>query len=134
MPSFRVAAVTFETHLTTGIPTRWGAPIAEVCGPLKTTVLLVENGRSALCFVSSACFLDGVAYSNVVRARMGMALGLKPDQIAVFSTHNHSTALVAGMSQFAGTIPDESAFLAEAEMTDFGRTLLRQLEEAAAGL
>src|ERR1700722_11236369 len=126
-----VAAPPFSPSSSVGAATRRGIPVAEVFGPLQTTIFLLRRGETRLCFISTSCFADGFPYSNVVRRNVGAILALDRGQIALFSTHNHSTVLVAGMSQFAGRMPEPEALLPEEEMTDFGRALLRQLEEAA---
>jgi len=129
--NLQVAAVTFETTSEVGATTRWGIPVAEVFGALQTTLLLLADGPTRLCFIATACFADGFPYSNLVRRRLGAILDLPREQIVLFSTHNHSTVLVAGMAQFAGRMPQPDAVLPESELTDFGRRLLGQMKDAA---
>jgi len=66
-----------------------------VYSPLKTTVLLLDDGRQRLCFITMACYGDFYAFSNLVRRRVGAILGIPREQIAVFSSHNHSCVMLA---------------------------------------
>ena len=54
-PRLRAAMLRFGVTPATGGPTasRTGATVREVCGPLKTTVCLFEDGDRRLCLAAS---------------------------------------------------------------------------------
>ena len=133
----KAAAVTFESSPKLGVETdsATGVTTTQIFGPLQTTVVLLNDGETSMCFISTACYADFYPYSNLLRERVGAILGLKREQISVFSTHNHSCPVVTSWSlQLRTVIPQESVTLREDQLTDFGRIVLQQLQRAARGL
>src|ERR1051326_166723 len=105
-----------------------------VISPLKTTVVLLADETTSLCFVTAGCYVDFYPFTNLVRQRIGPILHLCPEQIAVFSTHNHSCVMVSNTYPFADKFPEENVTLRDDQLTDFGRDMVRGIEEAAGKL
>ena len=133
VPRLQVSASTFETSPSIGSETDslGGDTTTQVFAPLKTTILLLEDERVSICFIGTSCYSDYYPFSNILRQRVGAILGLKREQVVVFSSHNHSTATLTRANQFAGYLPDESATLRDDQLTDFGRKIVQQAEEEA---
>ena len=131
--SLQAAAATLESSPKPGAETdsRTGDSVTQVFGPLKTTIVLLAGDRTSICFIATACFSDYYPFTNVVRQRVGAILGLSRDQIAVFSSHNHSGVLLTRTEQFFGRFPEEDVTLRDDQLTDFGLEMVLQLEEAA---
>lgn len=131
-----VAAETFSLEPRAGATTdsRTDNTTGGVFSPLKTTVLLLVDGNTSLCFISMACYSDFYAFSNLVRRRVGEILGLSREGIAIFSSHNHSCVMLSNTYPFADQLPDEQAMLRDDQLTDFGREMVLGIEAAARGL
>ncbi len=90
--ALRVAAQTFSVVPSVGDPTvsRSGMGIERVVGDLKSTVVLLDDGESRLCLVTSSAHTDTIELRRVVEEVVGQAIGLKPEAIIANSSHNHS--------------------------------------------
>jgi len=131
-----VSAETFAVTPRAGATTdsRTDNTTGGVFSPLKTTVLLLSDARMSLCFITMACYSDFYPFSNLVRRRVGEILGLPREQIAVFSSHNHSCVMLSNTYPFADQLPDEKAELHDDQLTDFGREMVQEIETVAWGL
>jgi hypothetical protein len=127
------AAQTFETTPRAGATTdsRTDNTTACVFSPLKTTILLLSDERTSLCFVTAACYADFYPFSNLVRQRVGEILGLSREQVVVFSSHNHSCVMLSNTYPFADKFPEEDVTLRDDQLTEFGRDMLNGLLDAA---
>ncbi len=129
----QAAAATLESSpkLGTGTGSLTGDTVTQIFGTLKTTIVLLADANTSLCFISTPCFSDYYPFTNVVRQRVGAILGLSREQIAVFSTHNHSGVLLTRTDQFAGQFTEEDVVLRDDQLTEFGLEMVQQLEESA---
>lgn len=129
----KAAAETFAITPRAGATTdsRTENTTAHVFSPLKTTISLLTDEHTSLCFITAACYVDFYPFSNLVRQRVGEILGLSREQIAVFSTHNHSCVMLSNTYPFVDRFPGENVTLREDQLTDFGRDIVRGIEEAA---
>jgi len=129
----QAAAEIFDTSPRPGATTdsRTENTTTRVFSPLKTTILLLTDERTNLCFITTACYVDFYPFTNLVRQRVGEVLGLSREQIAVFSSHNHSCVMLSNTYPFADKFPEESATLRDDQLTDFGRDMITGLVAAA---
>ncbi len=93
-PQLRVAAVEFGVlaEADTATSSRVDARVVEVAGPLKTTVLLLEDADTRFCLVTT--HFGGTTPANVnqaIRQSLAEKLGLPPSQVWIFTSHNHSS-------------------------------------------
>ncbi len=93
----RVAASSFETHFEAGAPTFGysGETVKNAAGPLKTTVLLVEDGSKRLCLITSDLRVEILNVNHFLRAEAAKVLGLDPSEVLFFTSHNHSVSPLA---------------------------------------
>jgi hypothetical protein len=93
-----VSAETFDVMPRSGSATGslTGVTSGKIYSVLKVTVLYLRDDEGhTLCLVSAPFFVDAYPFSNLLRTRLGEALGLTREQVAVFSTHNHSCVLLS---------------------------------------
>ena len=97
-PRLRAAMLRFGVTPASGGPTasRTGATVREVCGPLKTTICLFEDGDRRMCLVASD-FGSTLALNVSDYLRRGIAdhLQLPVSHVLLFSSHNHSSMSLA---------------------------------------
>ena len=113
-----------------------GARVETVCGPLKTTVTLLRDGKIQLCLVFSDLPMTSVDLSRLVRRRVAGILGLPTSHVLTLSSHSHSTA-VPSRHSVARSRPDTTAKPPERDEPDLlpvGRTLLKGICGAARAL
>ncbi|MBN2457314.1 MAG: hypothetical protein JXB29_12395 [Sedimentisphaerales bacterium] len=93
----KVAACRFETEVEVGAPTygQTGSLVQNIAGPLKTTVLLIEDGSQRLCLVASDFSIDSQTTAPFLRKEAAKMLVLDDSRILMFSSHNHSVARFA---------------------------------------
>ena len=92
----RAAAGAFETVSKVGDPTagRTGAVIERVVGPLRTTVVLLEEGSVRVCLVASPFSTDEETISERIRERIAERAGMAAENVLVFSSHDHCVPLL----------------------------------------
>ena len=97
-PRLRVAALQFgiapEPNAATA--SRTGARAGRVLGPLKTTVVLLDDGTTRLCLVTT--HFGGtmpVNVSELFRDTIARDLQLPMSHLLIFSSHNHSSVSFA---------------------------------------
>jgi hypothetical protein len=127
-----VAAETFEITPRCGSTTDSliKSTTGVVYSSLKVTIILLQDERTQLCFVTAPLYVDFYSFTNLVRARLGAALGLAREQIAIFSSHNHSCVMLSEKWPFIYP-PAEDAVLNEDELTEAGQAMLQGLLAAA---
>ena len=91
-PRLKVAAGRFETDSEVGAPSygRTGSKIENVAGPMKTTVLLLEDGQDRICIIASDFHVNSLNLSQFLRVQAAETLGLDESRILFFSSHDHS--------------------------------------------
>jgi len=136
-PRLRVAAARFGITPELG-PSLTGnyagkAPVVtEVCGPLKFTVTLLEDGRQRVCLIAGDTCNMAVNVGRLFRRTVAEKLGIPASHVLIFSSHNHSDFLLAGNAVKAVGMPPYDA--PEAELLPIGRELLARLCDEAAKL
>jgi hypothetical protein len=106
------------------------AKVGEVFSPLKTTLTLVKSDRTAVCLIATHFMIEQYCLSNLLRRRVARELDLLPEQVFVFSSHNHTDALLTTEPPQYG-VPRPDTELPEAKLTTEGHALLNGLLEAA---
>ncbi len=88
----RVAACRFATDVEVGAPThgRTDAVAQHVAGPLKTTVMLLEDGSQRVCLVATDFMADFRSVSLFLRKEVAKVTGLDVSRILICSAHDHS--------------------------------------------
>ena len=97
-PRLRVAALGFEITPAQDAETdgRTGARAGKVVGPLKTTVMLFEDGSSRLCLVTTHFGPSvPVNVSELFRETIAEVLQLPKSHVLIFTSHNHSSVSFA---------------------------------------
>ena len=97
-PRLRAAVLRFGVTPASGGPTasRTGATVREVCGPLKTTVCLFEDGDRRLCLVASDFgSILALNVSDFLRSTIAHDLRLPVSHVLLLSSHNHSSMSLA---------------------------------------
>jgi hypothetical protein len=101
-----------------------------VLGPLKTTVTLIRDDRTAVCLITTHFLIDQYSVSNMFRDHVARELNLSREQVFAFSSHNHHDVLLAtGTPQYG--VPRPDARISQAELTAEGRSFLGGLLRAA---
>lgn len=135
-PRLRAASLEFailpEANALTS--SRTGARVAEVAGPLKTTVTLLEDDNLRLCLVT-AHFLSPIAanVSTMFRRVIADDLKLPVSNVLLFVSHNHTDVMVASNQRGAYgnySVPPSEG-LQEPKLLPVGRELLAQLRSHA---
>jgi len=131
-PRLRAAALQFgivpEPDAATA--SRTGARAGRVVGPLETTVVLLDDGATRLCLVTTH-FGDTTRINvcNLFRETIARDLHLPTSHVLVFTSHNHSSVLfsanrVSLFESYSGDVP-------EARLLPIGREFLDQLRDHA---
>lgn len=131
-PQLRAAALQFgvvpEANVATG--SRTGARAERIVGPLHTTILLLDDGTTRVCLVTT--HFAGTTAENVAelfRSAIAEELGIPPSRVLLFSSHNHSTASLAnnGVSAYAAYAESPPP----AQLSPVGARLLDELRSHA---
>lgn len=94
----KIAAAEFELAPDTGTETdvRTGAKATEVVGPLKTTVMLFEDGAVRVCLVTTHFGPStSVNVSDLFRRSLAEELNLPMSHVLFCSSHNHCSVAFA---------------------------------------
>lgn len=127
-PQLRVAAVEFSIVVDANAATssRVGARATEVAGPLKTTVLLLEDADTRVCLVTT--HFGGTTPANVnqlIRQSLAETVGLPPSHVWIFTSHNHSSVNFAENPVAIYDVPAKGS--PPAELLPIGRKFLDEL-------
>jgi len=136
MKSLHAAAIQFEVtpdrdELT---DVRHGGRASEIAGGLKTTVFLFDDvGTGRLCLVTTHFGASiPVNLSKFVRADLAGMLGIEPSRVLIFTSHNHTSAALAGNGVLAYNAYQTPA--PAVELLPVGEEWMRQLREAVRDL
>ncbi|NLZ02515.1 MAG: hypothetical protein GXY25_18520, partial [Pirellulaceae bacterium] len=93
-PCLRAAAVEFAVlpEVDAATSSRVGARASEVAGPLKTTILLLDDAGRRFCIVTT--HFGGTTPANVnssLRRALAEKMGLPASHVWIFTSHNHSS-------------------------------------------
>ena len=131
-PRLRVAALQFgiapEPNARTA--SRTGARAGQVVGPLDTTVMLLDDGTTRLCLVTT--HFGGttpVNVSELFRNTIAGDLRLPTSHVLLFSSHNHSSVSFAtnGLPVYA----TQAEAVPQAQLSPIGVKFLAALESHA---
>lgn len=92
LPRLRAASLQFETtpESDSESDSRTGAKIVEVAGPLKTTLLLLEDGAVRVCLVTTHFgWTTPANVCDIFRRAIAQELDLPTSHVLLFSSHNH---------------------------------------------
>ena len=127
-PRLRVAAAEFGLQAELDAPTssRVGARTSEVAGPLKTTILLLEDRQTRLCVVTTH-FGPTIAanVSQLLRESLAGKLRIPASHVWIFTSHNHSGVDLARNAVPAHAMQGKLA--PPAELLPIGQKFLAEL-------
>lgn len=127
-PRLRVAAAEFGLQAELDAPTssRVGARTSEVAGPLKTTILLLEDRQTRLCVVTTH-FGPTIAanVSQLLRESLAGKLRIPASHVWIFTSHNHSGVDLARNAVPAHAMQGKRA--PPAELLPIGQKFLAEL-------
>lgn len=131
-PRLCVAALEFGITPEADMETdsRTGARVIEVAGPLKTTVMLLDDGATRVCLIATSFGpTTPVNVSELFRETVARDLGLPKSHVLIFSSHNHSSPSFAsnGMLMYRSYEED----VPKAELWPVGVAFLAALREHA---
>ncbi len=136
-PRLRVAATRFGITPQLG-PTLtnnygMGGPlVTEVCGPLKFTVTLLDDGQKRVCLIAADTCNMAVNVGRLFCRTVADKLNIPPSHVLIFSSHNHNDfPLASNAMKSFGMPPFE---VPEADLLPIGRKLLDQLCDEVAKL
>jgi hypothetical protein len=101
-----------------------------VFSPLKTTVTLIRDEQTAICLITTHFLIEQYFLGNLLRRYVARELDLSPEQVFVFSSHNHHDSLLTTRPAVYGA-PRPNARISTDQLTAEGRALLRGLVTAA---
>jgi len=128
MTQLRVAAVQFETmsEADSESDSRTKAKVVDVVGPLKTTVLLLQDGDVRVCMVTTHFgWTTPVNVCQRFRQAVADELQLPISHVLIFSSHNHCCAAFASNAVQAYTVFGQD--VPEAELLPIGQQFLDSL-------
>lgn len=100
--------------------------VGQVFTPLKTTVTLIRDDQTTVWLVTTHFMIEQGCVSNLFRNRVAEELGISPQQVLVFSSHNHSDVVLITEPTKYG-IPNPEAAASESILTKEGQAFLRNL-------
>ena len=131
-PRLRAAMLRFGVTPASGGPTasRTGASVRRVCGPLKTTVCLFEDGDRRLCLIASDFgSVLALNVSDFLRGVIADDLRLPASHVLLFSSHNHSSMSLASNPTLA--YHTEELDKPKPDLLPVGREFLDELQSCA---
>ena len=125
LPRLRAASLQFETlpEPDTESDSRTRAKIVEVAGPLKTTLVLLEDGEVRICLVTTHFgWTTPINVCDVFRRTIAIKLNLPTSHVLLFSSHNH--CCVAFASNAVHTYGSYGQKVPPAELLPVGKQFL----------
>ena len=123
----QAAAKTFSVMEQVGAPGMFpnSLPIVEVAGPLSTTVVLLEDKGRRVCMICSHVVCHTRFLYRRFQQSAAQAIGLRPREVFVFSSHNHSSTRLSREPVDAWWGDGK---LSGVDLTRFGTTYCKMLE------
>lgn len=106
---------------------------SKIFTPLTSSIFLLRDGDLLVAVLTSHFMTHYYRFSNITRKRVGEALGIPPEQVFCFSSHNHCVVKL-NENQYSFGNPQPDLVLPETELTDDGRELLEKYVDAAVRL
>lgn len=131
----RAAAGTFSVRPEVGSGTTGltGERARAVYSPLKTTVTLLEDDDRRICLVASHFCEEYYPYSNLKRQEVAAAVGISPEDVLSFTSHNHSDVLLSQRRVEYG-LPRRDAVFSGEDLTPVGQECIETSASTAASL
>lgn len=128
----QAAAETFSINVKKGSQGRTLLQLtaAEVFSPLKSSIILLQEGEMLIAILTSHFLTHYYRPSNIIRRRVAMVLDLPVEQVVCFSSHNHCVVKL-NHNQYSLGQPEPDLVLPESELTWEGTELLNGYVEAA---
>lgn len=92
-PRLKAAGQTFALTIPVGAPstsTAFGLTAHAVYSDVKSTLILLEDGKKRMAFLTSAFRLEHPELQDASRAMISQAFGIAPGDVVINSAHNHS--------------------------------------------
>ncbi len=131
----RAASLQFEIspELEGETDNRTGRRIGEIASPLKTTLLLLEDGATRVCLITTHFGpTTPVNVSDLFRETIARDLDLPKSNVLLFTSHNHSSVVFAGNG--VRVYDSYTSELPEAELLPVGEDFLEALQSHAKSL
>lgn len=131
-PMIKAAAETFSINVRKGSQGRTllKNTASKVFSPLKSSVILLKEGELKIAILTSHFLTHYYRPSNIIRHRVGQALGIPATQVLCFSSHNHCVVKL-NHNQYSLGLPEPDLVLPESELTWEGAELLKAYVEVA---
>jgi hypothetical protein len=131
----RVAAETFSVRPQSGSEGQslTHARVEKVFTSIDTTIILLEDDGARTCLIASHFLSNHYAFSNLLKKRAGKELGIAPERIFTFSSHNHTDTILT-KKPLPTEKPTPSACLKESDLSVEGLEVLEKLQAAAGRL
>jgi len=110
-----------------------GNQASTIFTPLTSSIFLLRDGDLLVAVLTSHFMTHYYRFSNIVRKRVGEVLGIPPEQVLCFSSHNHCCVKL-NRNQYSFGNPEPDLVLPETELTDEGKELLETYVETAGRL
>jgi len=135
-PRLRAAAAEFALLPEADAPTssRVAARATAVAGPLKTTIVLLEDGELRLCLLTAHFnTVLGANVSAMFRVAIAEDLKIPVSNVLIFASHNHTDLLLASnqVGAYSSYCMPSSKGLPEADLLPVGRQMLAGLRSRA---
>lgn len=106
------------------------AKVGAVFSPIKSTLTFIKSDDAAVCLVTTHFMIEKYCLSNLLRSRVAHELNIAPQQVFVFSSHNHTDAVLLVDPPYYG-IPQPNAEMPESKLTAEGHALLKGVTDTA---
>ncbi len=128
----KVAAETFALMPRAGSEGRTllGNTASTIFMPLKSTIVLLEQGDEKLVLLTSHLMTHYYRFSNILRRHVAAALGLDRARVLVFSSHNHCSVKL-NRQQYSFGLSEHDVELPDEELTPEGAELVHSYVAAA---
>jgi len=129
-----VASETFEVRAQDGSAgaTIMGHTAGCVFMPLKHSLTLLDDGQQRICLLTShSGGVNAFPVTQLYRQRVADTLELSPDQVLIFSSHNHSCTTLMPHAPRNWSIEAPAPNISEAELTPEGQDMLQGFLQAA---
>ena len=101
----------------------------KICGPIKTTVTLLDNGSQRLCVIANDFGGTNHNVGRLFRRVIAQELEIPPSHVVIFASHNHSSFVLARNGTHAYGMPPYDEV--EAELLPIAQEYLTKLCQTA---
>lgn len=128
----QAAAETFSINVKEGSEGRTllKNKATKIFSPLKSSIILLRDGELKIAILTSHFLTHYYRPSNIIRRHVGLALGIGPENVLCFSSHNHCVVKL-NHNQYSLGQPEPDLVLPDSELTAEGTELLNAYVETA---